>query len=119
VQEIEIFKPDPRVYEYFAKKVGKGTSREEMESIWLVSGNPFDVVGARAVGMQAAWVDRKGGHSGNGGWNDQLGTLVNGGPTIVVTGVEDAVGKIKKWVKENGEESVVRLNRETVAISPG
>jgi 2-haloacid dehalogenase len=57
VQEVKIFKPDPRVYRYLLKKVGK---EEKQEDVWLVSGNPFDVVGARMVGMQAAWVDRAG-----------------------------------------------------------
>jgi len=97
VQEIEIFKPDPRVYQHLAKKVGKTLSHNDMESIWLVSGNPFDVVGARAAGIQAAWVNR----AGKGGWTDKLGELASGGPTIVVNGVEEAVKGISKWVKEN------------------
>lgn len=102
VEEVGVFKPDPRVYEYLAKKVGK---EGDFGSVWLVSGNPFDVVGARAVGMQAAWVDRKGGHHGNGGWTDQLGTLTGGGgPTIVVDGVEGAVKGIMNWVEENGKK---------------
>lgn len=31
-----------------------------MSKLWLISGNPFDIVGARATGMQAIWVDRVG-----------------------------------------------------------
>ncbi|KAH9215035.1 HAD-like domain-containing protein [Leptodontidium sp. 2 PMI_412] len=99
VQEVKAFKPHPKVYEHLLKKVGKAN---DVGSVWLVSGNPFDVVGARAVGMQAAWVDRKGGHHGAGGWTDQLGSLARGGPTIVVDGVEGAVEGIRKWVEENG-----------------
>jgi 2-haloacid dehalogenase len=72
VQEIGVFKPDITVYHHLCKKVGKSFSNEDMESVWLVSGNPFDIVGARAAGIQAAWVDREGGHSGNGGWTDQV-----------------------------------------------
>lgn len=101
VQEIEIFKPDPKVYFHLAEKVGKTKSKEDMGSMWLVSGNPFDIVGAKAVGMQAAWVDRAGGHSGNGGWNDRLGELAAGGPTVVVKNVEEAVEAIAKWTKES------------------
>jgi 2-haloacid dehalogenase len=41
-----------------------GKKKEEMGEIWLASENPADVVGARAVGMQAVWVDR--GESGFG-----------------------------------------------------
>lgn len=32
-----------------------------MNEVRLISSNPFDVVGAKAAGMQAAWVDRSGG----------------------------------------------------------
>ena len=91
VQEIGVYKPDPRVYHHLAAKVGK---EREMGCIWLVSGNPFDIVGARAVGMQAAWVDRAG-----KGWTDKLGTLTGGGPTVVGKGVEEAVEAIRKWTK--------------------
>jgi 2-haloacid dehalogenase len=44
-------------------------------------------------------VDRGNSHSGNG-WTDQLGTLASGGPTIVVSGIEEAVKGIKKWMAE-------------------
>jgi 2-haloacid dehalogenase len=113
VQEIEIFKPDPRVYHHLAKKVGKTLSHKDMESIWLVSGNPFDVVGARAAGIQAAWVDRAG-----KGWIDKLGELASGGPTIVVNGVEEAVKGISKWVAENGGSGAGNNNADA-AMSPG
>ena len=71
-----------------------------MGSMWLVSGNPFDVVGARAVGMQAAWVDRAG-----GGWSDGLGDLVGEGvrPTIVAREVGEAVEKIRRWAEERSD----------------
>lgn len=72
VDAVQQFKPAPEVYKYLAEKVGKLGQESDL---WLVSGNPFDVVGARAVGMQAAWVDRAG-----NGWQDQLGQ----GPTVVV-----------------------------------
>jgi 2-haloacid dehalogenase len=101
VQEIGAFKPDARVYQYLAKKVGKTTSREDMATVWLVSGNPFDVVGARAAGLQAVWVDRAGGHHGKGGWTDKLGDLASGGPTIIVKSVEEAVSAVRKWTQEN------------------
>ena len=67
VEEVKKFKPSPDVYFHLAEKVGKEKSREGMKEMWLISGNPFDVVGARAVGMQAAWVDRQG-----SGWSDGL-----------------------------------------------
>jgi 2-haloacid dehalogenase len=107
-----LFKPHTKVYYHLAEEVGK--KKEEMGSIWLVSGNPFDVVGARAVGMQAAWVDRA-----EKGWSDRLGELASGGPTLVVSGVEDAVRKIKNWTEKNGEQSGAGLNKEEAAMGPG
>lgn len=104
IEEVRCYKPDRRVYEHLARKVGKSTDEEGMGGVWLVSGNPFDVVGARAAGLQAAWVDRAGGHHGMGGWNDRLGELVKEGgvgPTLVVKGVDEAVAAIKKWTEEH------------------
>lgn len=101
VDEVQAYKPDPRTYQHFAQKVGKdGKDKQEMGSIWLVSGNPFDIVGAKAAGFQAAWVDRVG-----KGWCDRLGEAASGGPTIVVAGVEEAVRGIEKWAgdREKGE----------------
>ena len=53
VDEIKTFKPDPAVYELFLKRSGSAGQRA-----WLISGNPFDVIGALAVGMRAAWLRR-------------------------------------------------------------
>jgi len=83
VEEVKKYKPHPDVYYHLAEKVGKGKSREDMEKMWLVSGNPFDIVGCRAVGMQAAWVDRAG-----NGWTDQLVPGEAGRPTVVVQSLD-------------------------------
>ena len=53
VDEIHSFKPDPAVYQHLLERAG--CSADES---WLVSSNPFDVLGAIAVGMHAAWVQR-------------------------------------------------------------
>lgn len=53
VDDVQTFKPDPAVYAYLARRVGRA-----VESTWLVSGNPFDVIGAKAAGLNAAWVRR-------------------------------------------------------------
>jgi 2-haloacid dehalogenase len=116
VQDVEVYKPHPKVYQHLAETVGKTTSKEDMGTIWLVSGNPFDIVGSRAAGMQAAWVDRAGGHHGKGGWTDKLGELASGGPTVVVKGVEEAVDAIRKWTSE---KSGAGHNNETAAMGPG
>ena len=53
VDPIRTFKPDPAVYERLVTEVSV-----PRESVWLVSSNPFDVVGAKAYGLRTAWVQR-------------------------------------------------------------
>ena len=89
VEEIRCFKPHPKVYFHLAEKVGK--SRDAMEEIWLVSANPFDVVGARAVGMKACWVDRAG-----QGWTDGLVQGVPGSPTVIVKGLDGVLDAVRR-----------------------
>lgn len=55
VEEIETFKPDPAVYRHFLKR-----AKVPANNAWLISGNPFDVIGAVSAGMFAAWVNRSG-----------------------------------------------------------
>jgi 2-haloacid dehalogenase len=53
VDAIRTFKPDPAVYEYLVAELH---TRREM--VWLISSNPFDVIGAKACGLRTAWVQR-------------------------------------------------------------
>lgn len=53
VHELGTFKPDPAVYEHARRATGAGA-----DPLWLVSGNPWDVIGARSAGLEAAWVQR-------------------------------------------------------------
>ncbi|MDT8450096.1 MAG: haloacid dehalogenase type II [Wenzhouxiangellaceae bacterium] len=53
--EVRTFKPNPAVYVHFLETAGVAAG-----DAWLVSGNPFDIIGARAAGLEAAWVDRGG-----------------------------------------------------------
>jgi len=113
IEEVKCFKPDPKVYYHLAEKVHK--SKAEMDRIWLVSGNPFDIVGARAVGLQAAWIDRAG-----KGWSDRLGDLASGGPTLVVKGLDEVVKAIQEWVRTKGNRSSgAGNNQEEAAMGPG
>ena len=54
VHDVRSFKPDPAVYRHFERVTGAAA-----DDVWLVSSNPFDVIGARAVGWRAAWVRRR------------------------------------------------------------
>ncbi|KAF2233720.1 haloacid dehalogenase, type II [Viridothelium virens] len=89
VEECKKFKPAPEVYEMLAQKMGK--SKEKMTEMWLVSGNPFDIVGAKSAGMQAAWVDRAG-----NGWQDELLGGDEGRPTAIVKSLGEVVDAVKK-----------------------
>jgi 2-haloacid dehalogenase len=53
VDDLRTFKPDPAVYAFLAQRVGRPSGET-----WLVSGNPFDVIGAKAAGLRTAWVRR-------------------------------------------------------------
>ena len=53
VDTLQTFKPDPVVYRHFVEVADTDPAR-----CWLISSNGFDVIGARAVGMNAAWVKR-------------------------------------------------------------
>jgi len=86
VEEVKKYKPHPDAYYHLAESVGKGKGREDMGKMWLVSGNPFDIVGCRAVGMQAVWVDRAG-----DGWTDQLVRGDEGRPTVIVQRLDKIV----------------------------
>jgi 2-haloacid dehalogenase len=53
VDAIRTFKPDPAVYEHLVSEL---SARKEI--VWLISSNPFDVIGAKACGLRTAWVQR-------------------------------------------------------------
>ncbi|TEY35446.1 hypothetical protein BOTCAL_0592g00010 [Botryotinia calthae] len=95
VDDVKYYKPHPRVYEHLVRKVRGGVDKKDCEDVWLVSGNPFDVVGARHAGLMTCWVDRS-----KGGWNDTLGDLASGGPHLVVEGVDAAVREIQRVSKD-------------------
>jgi 2-haloacid dehalogenase len=52
-EPIATFKPDPAVYALLER-----FTAGRAEPAWLVSGNPFDVIGAKAAGLRAAWLRR-------------------------------------------------------------
>jgi 2-haloacid dehalogenase len=53
VDEIGTFKPDPRVYHHLVRRLGIKPA-----DTWLISSNPFDIIGAKAAGLNAAWIKR-------------------------------------------------------------
>lgn len=53
VEQVGTYKPAPAVYAYLVEQGGV-----DPDATWLVSGNSWDVIGARAAGLRAAWVQR-------------------------------------------------------------
>lgn len=53
VDEIKTYKPSPATYQHLLSR----TNSTE-ENCWLISSNPFDVLGAENAGLKTAWVQR-------------------------------------------------------------
>jgi len=53
VDDIKTFKPNPDVYDYLVSRGGSPCGET-----WLISANPFDVIGAKSAHLRAAWVKR-------------------------------------------------------------
>jgi len=53
VDSLKTFKPNPAVYSHFLRE-----TQSVGNEAWLISSNPFDVLGALSHGMHAAWVKR-------------------------------------------------------------
>lgn len=53
VDEVKVYKPDPRVYELAPRKLGV-----EKREIGFVSSNCWDVMGAKSFGFATIWVNR-------------------------------------------------------------
>ncbi|MFT4940331.1 MAG: 2-haloacid dehalogenase [Paraglaciecola sp.] len=51
--EIQTFKPDPNIYQHLLNRTSSKANQT-----WLISSNPFDVIGAKSFGMNAAWLKR-------------------------------------------------------------
>ncbi|KAH9829338.1 haloacid dehalogenase, type II [Teratosphaeria destructans] len=93
VEEVKKFKPAKETYMHLAHKVGKDPNdKKQLEQIWLVSGNPFDVVGARAAGLNSIWVDREG-----NGWQDSLVEGEKGRPTEIVKDLDKALTTVMSF----------------------
>lgn len=53
VDEVKTFKPSPEVYELLTHKCAT-----DKENIWMISSNPFDIIGAGNYGLNTVWIKR-------------------------------------------------------------
>lgn len=83
VDDLKSFKPNPGVYGYFLRKSGASGS-----NAWLISSNPFDVIGAISAGMRAAWVRRS---------HEAIFDPWGIEPTLIVSSLRDLKEKISEY----------------------
>ncbi len=53
VDDVHSFKPDPAVYHHLLQRC-----QSEPGQTWLISSNPFDILGGCAAGLRTAWLRR-------------------------------------------------------------
>jgi 2-haloacid dehalogenase len=53
VDDLKSYKPNPAVYAYLLRKTESIVSKS-----WLISSNPFDVIGAISSGLRSIWIRR-------------------------------------------------------------
>ena len=78
--DMKSFKPNPAVYAHFLR-AAEATGSEA----WLISGNPFDVIGAISAGMRGAWVRRS---------EDSIFDPWGIEPTVTVSSLGELAGRI-------------------------
>ena len=79
VDVLRTFKPSPKVYNHFIEATDATASQT-----WLISGNPFDILGARHAGWRTAWVNRT--DAPFDPWGDA--------PDVTVPSLTDLAGKL-------------------------
>ena len=83
VEDVQVFKPSPLVYKHFNKKTAS-----IKESSWLISSNPFDVIGAASYGMKTAWVKRS---------SEAIFDPWDIEPTEIVSGITELSSKLENY----------------------
>ena len=82
IDDIKSFKPNPSGYKYFLKRSGATLS-----NAWLISSNPFDVIGGISAGMKAVWLKRN---------PEAIFDPWGIEPTITITSLADLEGQLTK-----------------------
>ncbi|ABM04605.1 L-2-haloalkanoic acid dehalogenase, HAD superfamily protein [Psychromonas ingrahamii 37] len=80
--DLKSFKPNPAVYCHFLRESGA-----KHNQAWLISSNPFDVIGAISTGMLSAWVQRS---------QDAIFDPWDVDPTAIITSLKELKGVLPK-----------------------
>ena len=86
------YKPSPKVYEYLLEQLGV----DGPNGVFLVSGNPFDLMGAKNAGLGTIWVNR----NKNLGWVDMLLGEADRGPYCEVESLAEIISLCKELARE-------------------
>lgn len=95
VDDLKSFKPNPAVYSHFLRKTASLQS-----SAWLISGNPFDVIGAISAGMKGVWLKRS---------EEAIFDPWGIEPTLVVKSLVEVADKIARYESEVSLPAISRL----------
>ncbi len=84
VEDIRSFKPNPAVYSHFLRR-----SNSSGCDAWLVSSNPFDVIGAISAGMRGVWLRRS---------QEQVYDPWGVEPTLTVSSLPEIEGQLARYL---------------------
>ena len=84
VEDMRSFKPNPAVYSHFLRR-----SNSSGCDAWLVSSNPFDVIGAISAGMRGIWLQRS---------PEQVYDPWRVEPTLTVSNLRDLEGQLARFL---------------------
>ena len=94
VDELKSFKPNPAVYCHFLRKSGASAG-----NAWLISSNPFDVIGAISAGMRSVWLRRS---------EEAIFDPWGIEPTLTVSSLLDLTDQIRNYQKKHDDQTVGR-----------
>lgn len=87
-KDVQTFKPNPNTYEHFVGEAGSQKS-----NIWLISSNPFDVIGSISYGFRSVWVQRNQNVVFDPWTDDKIGTIR---PNKIIHNLNDLASTLDK-----------------------
>lgn len=95
VDDLKSFKPSPAVYCHFMRKSGASGS-----NAWLISSNPFDVIGAISAGMRSVWLRRS---------QDAIFDPWGIEPTLTLSSMLDLADQIQNYQETHDDKAIGHL----------
>ena len=86
VEAIKSYKPNPAVYSHFLRETGCVGC-----DAWLVSSNPFDIIGAISAGMRGIWLKRS---------EEKIFDPWGVKPTITLSSLREIEGQLARYLSK-------------------